>query len=153
MGVFRLIESPKSITTSSVARRIVANHEAYMVSLYSLQKFVLRLHIYYLAENCNAIDWQFSHSFWTLVARNLLWMLLAEDILETFCMGMHPRWFFCSISVRSRSIDQFKLEDSVIFVFFMNLLFSVEVFVLITCRMNVVFYLFLFVTPPHNVID
>ncbi|XWS71014.1 hypothetical protein CRYUN_Cryun03dG0100600 [Craigia yunnanensis] len=30
MGIFRLLESPKSITTSSVAQRIVANHEAYM---------------------------------------------------------------------------------------------------------------------------
>ncbi|XVE98866.1 hypothetical protein REPUB_Repub03eG0145700 [Reevesia pubescens] len=29
MGIFRLLESPKSITTSSVAQRIVANHEAY----------------------------------------------------------------------------------------------------------------------------
>ncbi|KAL5769849.1 hypothetical protein ACOSP7_014003 [Xanthoceras sorbifolium] len=30
MGIFRLLESPKSITTTSVAQRIVANHEAYV---------------------------------------------------------------------------------------------------------------------------
>ncbi|KAK8515556.1 hypothetical protein V6N13_139465 [Hibiscus sabdariffa] len=30
LGIFRMLESPKSITTSSVAQRIVANHEAYM---------------------------------------------------------------------------------------------------------------------------
>ncbi|MBA0669002.1 hypothetical protein Goklo_001857 [Gossypium klotzschianum] len=30
MGIFRLLESPKSITTSSVAQRIVTNHEVYM---------------------------------------------------------------------------------------------------------------------------
>ncbi|XP_022728663.1 ethanolamine-phosphate cytidylyltransferase-like isoform X2 [Durio zibethinus] len=30
MGIFRLLESPKSITTTSVAQRIVANHEDYM---------------------------------------------------------------------------------------------------------------------------
>ncbi|KAK8655130.1 hypothetical protein V6N13_107721 [Hibiscus sabdariffa] len=30
MGIFRVLESPKSLTTSSVAQRIVSNHEAYM---------------------------------------------------------------------------------------------------------------------------
>ncbi|WCJ34687.1 Ethanolamine-phosphate cytidylyltransferase [Euphorbia peplus] len=30
MGIFKTLESPKSITTSSVSQRIVANHEAYM---------------------------------------------------------------------------------------------------------------------------
>ncbi|KAH9734618.1 hypothetical protein KPL71_017428 [Citrus sinensis] len=30
MGIFQLLESPKSITTTSVAQRIIANHEAYM---------------------------------------------------------------------------------------------------------------------------
>ncbi|XP_062159250.1 ethanolamine-phosphate cytidylyltransferase-like [Alnus glutinosa] len=30
MGIFRLLESPKNITTTSVAERIIANHEAYM---------------------------------------------------------------------------------------------------------------------------
>ncbi|XP_012474161.1 ethanolamine-phosphate cytidylyltransferase [Gossypium raimondii] len=30
MGIFRLLESPKSLTTSSVSQRIVANHEAYV---------------------------------------------------------------------------------------------------------------------------
>ncbi|GAV56947.1 CTP_transf_2 domain-containing protein [Cephalotus follicularis] len=30
MGIFRMLESPKSITTTSVAQRIIANHEAYM---------------------------------------------------------------------------------------------------------------------------
>ncbi|XP_010263306.1 PREDICTED: ethanolamine-phosphate cytidylyltransferase-like [Nelumbo nucifera] len=29
MGIFRMIESPKDITTSSVAKRIIANHEVY----------------------------------------------------------------------------------------------------------------------------
>ncbi|XP_031373506.1 ethanolamine-phosphate cytidylyltransferase-like [Punica granatum] len=29
MGIFRLLESPKDITTTSIAQRIVANHEAY----------------------------------------------------------------------------------------------------------------------------
>lgn len=29
MGIFRLLESPKDITTTSVAQRIVANHDAY----------------------------------------------------------------------------------------------------------------------------
>ncbi|KAK4757795.1 hypothetical protein SAY87_019096 [Trapa incisa] len=29
MGIFRLLESPKDITTSSIAQRIVANHDAY----------------------------------------------------------------------------------------------------------------------------
>ncbi|XP_012079740.1 ethanolamine-phosphate cytidylyltransferase isoform X2 [Jatropha curcas] len=31
MGIFQILESPKNITTTSVAQRIVANHEAYMV--------------------------------------------------------------------------------------------------------------------------
>ncbi|KAA8535723.1 hypothetical protein F0562_030714 [Nyssa sinensis] len=30
MGVFRMLESPKDITTTSVAQRIIANHEIYM---------------------------------------------------------------------------------------------------------------------------
>lgn len=30
MGIFELLESPKNITTTSVAQRIIANHEAYM---------------------------------------------------------------------------------------------------------------------------
>lgn len=30
MGIFQLLESPKNITTTSVAQRIIANHEAYM---------------------------------------------------------------------------------------------------------------------------
>ncbi|KAK2658708.1 hypothetical protein Ddye_005241 [Dipteronia dyeriana] len=30
MGIFRLLESPKSVTTTSVAERIVANHDAYV---------------------------------------------------------------------------------------------------------------------------
>ncbi|KAI4352721.1 hypothetical protein L6164_006943 [Bauhinia variegata] len=30
MGIFRLLESPKDITTTSVAQRIMANHEAYV---------------------------------------------------------------------------------------------------------------------------
>ncbi|KAJ7973697.1 ethanolamine-phosphate cytidylyltransferase-like [Quillaja saponaria] len=30
MGMFRLLESPKDITTTSVAQRIIANHDAYM---------------------------------------------------------------------------------------------------------------------------
>lgn len=34
MGIFQLLESPKSITTTSVAQRIIANHEAYMVYLF-----------------------------------------------------------------------------------------------------------------------
>ena len=32
MGIFRLLESPKDITTTSVAHRIMANHEAYVVT-------------------------------------------------------------------------------------------------------------------------
>ncbi|RZC13762.1 Ethanolamine-phosphate cytidylyltransferase isoform C [Glycine soja] len=31
MGIFRLLESPKDITTATVAQRIMANHEAYVV--------------------------------------------------------------------------------------------------------------------------
>lgn len=31
MGIFRLLESPNNITTSSIAQRIVSNHDAYMV--------------------------------------------------------------------------------------------------------------------------
>ena len=53
MGIFRLLESPKSITTSSVAQRIVANHEAYMVLL-TLHKFFWGSHIllfYDLVDN------------------------------------------------------------------------------------------------------
>lgn len=30
MGIFQVIESPKDITTSSVAQRIIANHEIYV---------------------------------------------------------------------------------------------------------------------------
>ncbi|KAK9269663.1 hypothetical protein L1049_001441 [Liquidambar formosana] len=30
MGIFQMLESPKSITTNSVAQRIIANHEAYL---------------------------------------------------------------------------------------------------------------------------
>lgn len=36
MGIFRMIESPKDITTTSVAQRIVVNHEIYQVYIYSL---------------------------------------------------------------------------------------------------------------------
>ena len=31
IGIFRLLESPKDITTTSVAQRIMANHDAYVV--------------------------------------------------------------------------------------------------------------------------
>lgn len=30
-GIFRILESPKDITTSSVAQRIIANHDIYVV--------------------------------------------------------------------------------------------------------------------------
>ncbi|CAN6587114.1 unnamed protein product [Malus baccata var. baccata] len=30
MGIFKLLESPKSITTTSVSQRIIANHDAYL---------------------------------------------------------------------------------------------------------------------------
>ena len=40
MGIFELLESPKNITTTSVAQRIIANHEAYMVSCFSSTVFV-----------------------------------------------------------------------------------------------------------------
>jgi hypothetical protein len=33
MGIFWMLDSPKNITTTSVAQRIVANHEAYLVFL------------------------------------------------------------------------------------------------------------------------
>ncbi|KAJ4949794.1 hypothetical protein NE237_000126 [Protea cynaroides] len=29
MGIFKMLESPKDITTTSVAKRIIANHEVY----------------------------------------------------------------------------------------------------------------------------
>lgn len=47
MGIFRLLESPKKITTSLIAQRIAANHEAYIVcsSIFSFS-----LHAMYL---CN----------------------------------------------------------------------------------------------------
>jgi len=32
-GIFQMLESPKDITTTSVAQRIIANHEIYMVTL------------------------------------------------------------------------------------------------------------------------
>jgi len=40
MGIFRLLESPKDITTASVAQRIMANHEAYVV-ISSIQSILL----------------------------------------------------------------------------------------------------------------
>jgi len=39
MGIFRLLESPKDITTATVAQRIMANHEAYVV-ISSIQIFI-----------------------------------------------------------------------------------------------------------------
>ncbi|KAE8710371.1 Ethanolamine-phosphate cytidylyltransferase [Hibiscus syriacus] len=42
MGIFRMLESPKSITTSSVAQRIVANHEAYMPTPDIVEHFGMR---------------------------------------------------------------------------------------------------------------
>lgn len=35
MGIFRMIESPKDITTATVAQRIVDNHEIYQVYIYT----------------------------------------------------------------------------------------------------------------------
>ncbi|KAF3556360.1 hypothetical protein F2Q69_00010952 [Brassica cretica] len=35
MGIFQVLESPLDITTSTIIRRIVANHEAYQASCYS----------------------------------------------------------------------------------------------------------------------
>lgn len=35
MGIFRMIESPKDITTTTVAQRIVDNHEIYQVYTYT----------------------------------------------------------------------------------------------------------------------
>lgn len=31
MGIFKMLESPKDITTTSVAQRIIANHDIYVV--------------------------------------------------------------------------------------------------------------------------
>lgn len=36
MGIFRELKSPKDITTTSVAQRIIANHEIYMVLILSI---------------------------------------------------------------------------------------------------------------------
>lgn len=36
MGIFQVLESPKDITTTSVSQRIIANHDAYLVSPKSL---------------------------------------------------------------------------------------------------------------------
>ena len=41
MGIFQMLDSPKTITTTSVAQRIVSNHEAYLVFL----SFSLLLHL------------------------------------------------------------------------------------------------------------
>lgn len=38
-GIFRMLESPKDITTTSVAQRIIANHDIYVVLPSSLISF------------------------------------------------------------------------------------------------------------------
>ena len=41
MGIFQVLESPKDITTTSVAQRIIANHDAYLVSIQSFSVFLM----------------------------------------------------------------------------------------------------------------
>ncbi|TKY60778.1 Ethanolamine-phosphate cytidylyltransferase [Spatholobus suberectus] len=58
MGIFRLIESPKDITTATVAQRIMANHEAYVVI--SLIHFFLAFLIFEQPSKfANMINWLF----------------------------------------------------------------------------------------------
>lgn len=53
MGIFKQLESPLDITTSTIMRRIVANHEAYQVCRFSLffHRFVF-LTQYYVWSLC-----------------------------------------------------------------------------------------------------
>lgn len=39
MGIFKVLESPLDITTSTIIRRIVSNHEAYQVCLAIYSQF------------------------------------------------------------------------------------------------------------------
>lgn len=49
MGIFQILESPLDITTSTIIRRIVANHEAYQASFFSL---LIRLLLVASLEQC-----------------------------------------------------------------------------------------------------
>lgn len=43
MGIFKLLESPLDITTSTIIKRIVSNHDAYQVLLKELNIFLMQL--------------------------------------------------------------------------------------------------------------
>lgn len=59
MGIFQLLESPKSITTTSVAQRIIANHEAYMVYLFFCNCFSWHEwpEIHQIVSHASKSDW------------------------------------------------------------------------------------------------
>lgn len=44
MGLFKVLESPLDITTTTIIRRIVSNHEAYQVHLPPYHYFLLTNH-------------------------------------------------------------------------------------------------------------
>ena len=44
MGIFQILESPLDITTSTIIKRIVNNHEAYQASCFSSTSFIFLLH-------------------------------------------------------------------------------------------------------------
>lgn len=46
-GIFRLLDSPKEVTTTSVAERIMANHEAYKVILILFALSIFEKHSYF----------------------------------------------------------------------------------------------------------
>lgn len=60
MGIFQLLESPKSITTTSVAQRIIANHEAYMVYLFFCNCFSWHEwpEIHQIVSHASKSDWE-----------------------------------------------------------------------------------------------
>lgn len=55
MGIFQILESPLDITTSTIIKRIVANHEAYQASFF-ISLLIL------LASSFAPLDTKMSHS-------------------------------------------------------------------------------------------
>lgn len=90
MGIFRLLASPKNITTSSVAQRIMANHEAFLVFL------VLLLHL------CIQNFFKFEHPIWNTNQQFIHVLCLQVSFIKRNAVYGFVSYFQCRNAMQRR---------------------------------------------------
>ena len=87
MGIYRRLESPLDITTSTIIRRIVANHEAYQVITVIRRSWVLCMQ-YAACCTVHIHSYDTSVDFVVYISMMCIWELLFADIvLMHYCLS------------------------------------------------------------------